>query len=292
MVKDCKCKNSDEQKCEKKHSGKKHSGKKHSDKKKCCPQVEKSIDCCNPAYQRLASIRTIFLNNSIQNGESVRYEVNNNKYSFENILTRTGQPITLPDTSVINGDSKGAYWVAGPDNNSVSFSRIENNQAVPNYSNGTDESTLLDNAFTGYLLANKIKYSRLEECSKRDQVFGWYVDTNKNMNCYANVQLFQPYMNIPVNATLANLWNCEDDPTKCYADNQFKCYKDELVNLLTITNKALAEIGDAPKTEGNIVVVKDRKHKWLLLVVPAISNLDVCSDNENTKFVVFGVILC
>lgn len=269
MGKDCKCKNVDEQK---KHSDEKH---KHGDEKhrhsdeKCCVPSEKSIDCCNPAYQRLASIRTSMLLNSL---DALKNEYDIVDPHFADIKTRTGQDILLPKTT-----TDTAYWVDGLTsltNRSESFSVNVSSKEVPKKD--------FENAFVGYLLTNKIKYAKWEECPQRDQVYGWYVNTNNNIDCHANVQLFQPYKNVPVNVTLINLWDS--------ADSAYSCYKNELLNLLELTNKALHQIGGAPKTEGNIVVVKDKKHKWLLLVVEAGTNVNVC--DENTRYVVFGVILC
>lgn len=272
MGKDCKCKNVDEQKNEKKHrhSDEKH---KHSDEKhkhsdeKCCVSSEKSINCCNPAYQRLASIRTSMLLNSIN---ALQNEYNVTEESFTDVKSRTGQDILLPIK-----ESGAAYDVRGLEiNRSEEYSEYVGNKAVPKKD--------FENAFVGYLLANKIKYAKWEECPQRDQVYGWYVNTNNNIDCHANVQLFQPYNNVPVNVTLINLWDS--------VDTTYSCYKNELLNLLELTNKALSQIGGSPKTEGNIVVVKDKKHKWLLLVAEAGTNVNVC--DEKTQYVVFGVILC
>lgn len=255
MGKDCKCKNVDEQKSEKKH--------RH---RKCCVSSEKSVDCCNPAYQRLASIRTSMLLNSV-NALDNKYDVIN--YHFVDVKSRTGQNILIPTTGNTGSDA-GAYWVNGLANNkSESFSVNISSKEVPKPG--------YENAYLGYLLANKIKYAKWEECPQRDQVYGWYVKTT-NEDCTSNLQLFQPYNNVPVNATLINLWDGES------------CYKGELLNLLELSNKALREIVGAPKTEGNIVVVKDKKHKWLLLVIEAGTNVDVCEDE--TEYVIFGVMIC
>jgi hypothetical protein len=302
MGKDCNCKKVKEHSPEKKHCGEKHCEerhcedkhvkkhceekhceKKHDDKQRCCVPVEKSVDCCNPAYQRLASIRTSLLLNSV---DSLDNEHLVTEFHFDSIKARNGHDILVPDTnsatigSVVVG---GAYWVNNPlpfVNHSVSYSRYEADLIIPNTGRARPVVEY-ENAYLGYLLANKLGYAKWEKCAQRDQVYGWYANTNNE--CQANIQLFQKYRDVPVNATLINLWNAEPTDT-------FICYKAELLNLLDLTLKGLKEIGGTPKTEGNIVVVKDKKHKWLLLIAPASTNIDVCE--ENSEYVVFGVILC
>ena len=229
----------------------------------CVPEVE--VDCCSAAYQRLDKLRSAWsliaatggVSSNIFPSEAVGGEI-------VGVVSRNGNGVLTPDTDVF-GVTGEIQTLATGDSGAVTVTAGE------------------ENAFYGYLFVNVERYLNFEACGKKDQVVGWYVNTQTGQ-----LQLFQalPDLNLQTSTTRYAL-----DSTPVVDLSSIQKQQLYALNVLYKASlKAIAHAQGNPKTEGNIVHVTDKcGQKWLIAINRA-GSADVCQ--TNFEWVIVAVPLC
>ena len=234
----------------------------------CVPDCE--VDCCSVAYQRLDKLRSAWSLIASTGGSSspIFPQLVNPSGNVLGVVSRNGNGVLSPDDSV--------YGEQTSTNNIVFY-------ATGNNSGTLTVNSAEENALYGYLFVNVERYLTFESCGKKDQVVGWYVNTQSGQ-----LQLFQalPDLNLQTNTTRYAL-----DSTA--VSNLSSIQKQQLYALNVLYKASLKAIAAAqgnPKTEGNIVHVTDKcGQKWLIAINRA-GSVDVCE--TNFEWVVVAVPLC
>ncbi len=235
-----------------------------------CPIPESEMDCCSAAYQRLDKLRSAWSLIAATGGASspILPTIVTSTGNVYNVFSRNGNGVLNPDDTVF-------VPTGGSDTNVKEL-------ATGNSGNLTVTAGE-ENAFYGYLFTNVERYLTFEACGKKDQVVGWYVDTETGQ-----LQLFQnlPDLNL---LTTTTRYALDSQPVADLSSIQ-KQQLYALNVLYKVTLKAIAAVGGNPKTEGNIVQVTDKcGQQWLIAINRAGAN-SVCE--TNTEWVVVAVPLC
>ena len=233
----------------------------------CVPDCE--VDCCSAAYQRLDKLRSAWsliaaTGGSISPILPVLIDTSGNVFG---VVSRNGNGVLTPDIDVYGGQT---------DTNNIVYYASGNSGALT-VEDGEE------NALYGYLFVNAERYLNFEACGKKDQVLGWYVNTQSGQ-----LQLFQnlPDLNLLTTTTRYAL----DTVAVATLSSVQKQQLYALNVLYKASLKAIAAAQGNPKTEGNIVQVTDKcGQKWLIAINRA-GSADVCE--TNTEWVVVAVPLC
>ena len=231
----------------------------------CVPEVE--IDCCSAAYQRLDKLRSAWsliastggISSNIFPNEAVDSEI-------VGVVSRNGNGVLVPDEAVFGPLGYNIQVLATSDSGSVTIAPGE------------------ENAFYGYLFVNVERYLNFEACGKKDQVVGWYVNTQTGQ-----LQLFQdlPDLNLQTQTTRGSL---DSIPPATGLTTIQKQQLYALNVLYKASLKAIAHVQSNPKTEGNIVHVTDKcGQKWLIAINRA-GSASVC--DLAIEWVIVAVPLC
>jgi len=230
----------------------------------CVPECE--MDCCSAAYQRLDKLRSVWSLLAATGGASSPI--------LPTLVTSTG--------NVFNVFSRNGNGVLNPDDTVFGSGTNVVNLATGNSGTLTVNSAE-ENAFYGYLFVNVERYLTFEACGKKDQVVGWYVNTQTGQ-----LQLFQnlPDLNLLTTTTRYAL----DSVTVASLSSIQKQQLYALNVLYKASLKAIAAVQGNPKTEGNIVQVTDKCGQHWLIAINRAGTLDVCE--TNVEWVVVAVPLC
>ena len=236
----------------------------------CVPECE--VDCCSAAYQRLDKLRTVWSLIAATGGSSspILPELVTSTGYVNGVFSRNGNGILNPDDSVFGTQ------VLTPTNNNIVYLATGNSGALT-VENGEE------NAFYGYLFTNVERYLTFEACGKKDQVVGWYINTQSGQ-----LQLFQ---NLPDLNLLTTTTRYALDSVATISLSSIQKQQLYALNVLYKASiKAIAAAQGNPKTEGNIVHITDKcGQKWLIAINRA-GAADVCE--TNTEWVVVAVPLC
>jgi hypothetical protein len=232
----------------------------------CVPECE--VDCCSLAYQRLDKLRTAWSLIAATGGASSRILPDQAvDGSVVGVVARNGNGVLTPDDTVFGEqtESNPIVYLASGDSGSLTVTTGE------------------ENALYGYLFVNAERYLNFEACGKKDQVVGWYVNTQTGQ-----LQLFQPLPDLNLQTTTTR-YALDSIPVISLTTVQ----KQQLYALNVLYKasiKAIAHVQGNPKTEGNIVHVTDKcGQKWLIAINRA-GSADVCQ--TNFEWVVVAVPLC
>ena len=230
----------------------------------CVPECE--VDCCSAAYQRLDKLRSAWSLIAATGGANspVLPVLVTSTGSVSGVVSRNGSGILNPDDTVFGTGTN-----------------------VQNLATGNSGTLVVDaaeeNAFYAYLFVNVERYLTFESCGKKDQVVGWYLNTQTGQ-----LQLFQalPDLNLQTTTTRYALDSVAVSTLSSIQKQQLYA----LNVLYKASVKAIAAAQGNPKTEGNIVQVTDKcGQKWLIAVNRA-GSADVCE--TNTEWVIVAVPLC
>lgn len=223
----------------------------------CCHDVEK-VDCCAPQYRKLSTLLTLM---AMPGMITTTYGTIDGNAS--NPKTRGGQ--TIPPPIVAASPIVGAYYnsASGATAGNVSF-------------NGSTGSPFNQNAWNSYYYVNSVRYLPFESACQKDQLWGWYVDTNTG-----NLQLYQETDNVPTNVSRSYTMTATST-----SSSVLKKQGKVLNKLYKLSLKAIKMVKGIPSTEGNIVHVTDNcGQKWVMYV-----NLDQTLGANiltgNTQFVI------
>jgi hypothetical protein len=237
-------------------------------KKDCCPD-ESDVDCCSPAYLRLEKLRTTWAQ-VIMGGSILPSSADDDGFilneSGSNITTSSGENIPTPcDTLFQDTDTNGIALAEGDQPSCGGALTVE-----------------LDLAYAGYLFVNSLRYSTSQECGKKDQVYGWLVDTATE-----NLEVFQDLTDFNL-TTQTNRLTLLEVPE----DSLSRLQKKQLIGLNVLYKLSLRAIAQdvVPRREGNIVSVTDKSgQNWTIAINNASSTI---STKANTQFVVIATPAC
>ncbi len=246
---------------------------------KCCPPSpcdtpccvpDSELDCCSAAYQRLDKLRSAWSLISATGGVSspILPNIVDASGNVLNVVSRNGNGVLNPDNTVFTPNDEPTTNVQVLASGNSGALTVESGE---------------ENAFYGYLFTNVERYLTFEACGKKDQVVGWYVNTQTGQ-----LQLFQnlPDLNLLTTTTRYALDVQPVSALSSIAKQQLYA----LNVLYKATLKGIAAIGGNPKTEGNIVQVTDKcGQKWLMAINRAGCN-DVCE--QTNEWVVVAIPLC
>jgi hypothetical protein len=234
----------------------------------CVPDCE--VDCCSAAYQRLDKLRSAWSLIAATGGISspILPEFVDTSGNVLNVVSRNGNGVLSPDSDVYGAQTLTnniVYYATG--NNSGALSVVDGEE----------------NALYGYLFTNVERYLTFEACGKKDQVVGWYVNTQSGQ-----LQLFQnlPDLNL---LTTTTRYALDSQPVTDLSSIQ----KQQLYALNVLYKASLKAIAAAqgnPKTEGNIVQVTDKCGQQWLIAINRAGSTSVC--DTNVEWVVVAVPLC
>jgi hypothetical protein len=234
----------------------------------CVPECE--VDCCSAAYQRLDKLRSAWSLIAATGGASspVLPEIVDASGNVSGVVSRNGNGVLNPDWTVFTTDGLPATNVQQLSTGNSGSLTVESGE---------------ENAFYGYLFVNVERYLTFESCGKKDQVVGWYVNTQSGQ-----LQLFQALPDLNLQTTTTRYALDSTPITDLSSIQKQQLYALNVLYKASI--KAIAAAQGNPKTEGNIVHVTDKcGQKWLIAINRA-GTTDVCE--TNFQWVVVAVPLC
>ena len=236
-------------------------------KKDCCP-VEGDVDCCSPAYLRLEKLRTTW-SQVVSGSDSLPVNDdgsgNVTTSAGDNVTTSSGEDIPLPYQSIFQDTDENGIGLVGESTSSSEDVTVEQ-----------------DLAYAAYLFVNTLRYSVSQECGKKDQVYGWLVDTATE-----NLEVFHDLIDFNLTPSVNRLTLLEIPE-----DTLSRIQKKQLVGLSVLYKLSLKAIAQnvVPRREGNIVSVTDKTgQSWTIAINKASSTI---TTKPNTQYVIVATPAC
>lgn len=300
-------------KSHKKEKKNKHESESEKSCLKCCIPRDNILDCCTPAYQRLDRLRSGWANIATVGlpDLGLAYTVNNSEivftWAFPNLgglINRSGDQIIVPITgtfvstgttptstyNIVNANLGGVLiqvinnLITLPENSSTTFVPLTGTVTYLSELFPDIQPIILQNALYAYLFVNSLRYLYFESCGRNDQVTGWIVDTQDG-----NLQVFTdlPDLGITTSDSRNNLITTSASSITAIDIKKLKILND----FYSLSLRAINEVKQNPRGEGNIVEVTDKCDvRWLVAVNTASSNSEPCSNN--TQYVIVVTKLC
>ena len=272
------------EKKEKKH--RKHNSDEVSDCNICCVPLADVVDCCKPSAKRLGELVNGWSNIATVGMRDMSFDASGNAPAYPNaswnstaiakFTNRAGVAIGVP---VLTGNTDATSIFGSNGVNLIQFD-VDPTGASVEISTAT---SVLTNALYSFLFVNAMRYLYYEKCGRLDQVMGWYVNISSG-----DLELYQdlPEQGIAMTVNRQTLLLIAPENLNPSQTKQLGL----LNELYAISLKAVNQVRQEPKTEGNVLDVKlNCGNRVLIAINTASSDLSIASNNTAYTIVATGL---
>lgn len=244
----------------------------------CCVPLVDTVDCCTPAARRLGALVNGWANVATVGLQDM------------SITFTSTTSFSWTTTSIATFKNRSGIAIGVPANNYNANTSIFGTNGVSLITFGSAQSSgtvaitaaavtsVLVNALYSFLFVNSLRNQYYEKCGRFDQVMGWYVDvSNGTLELYQDL----PEQGIAMTVNRQTLLLIAPENLTPQQSKQL-CLLNELY---AISIKAVNLVRQEPKTEGNILDVKLKCGRHVLLAINT-ANSDLSVGSNNTAYTV------